>query len=55
MKRREIPCLSALDYDEDTDANRFIDVYFFHTESGEKKLIANFQVEQNVYYITDAE
>jgi hypothetical protein len=30
-------------------------LYFFHTESGEKKLIAVFQVAQNVYYIADAE
>ena len=50
MKGSEIPGLSSHEYYDDNDANRFIDVYFFHTESGEKKLIANFQVEQNVYY-----
>ena len=55
MKGSEISGLSSQEYYDDNDANRFIDVYFFHTESGEKKLIANFQVEQNVYYITDAE
>ena len=55
MKGSEIPGLSSHEYYDDDDANRFIDVYFFHTESGEKKLIAVFQVAQNVYYIADAE
>ena len=55
MKGSEIPGLPSHEYYDENDANRFIDVYFFHTESGEKKLIANFQVAQNVYYIADAE
>ena len=55
MKGSEIPGLSSHEYYDDDDANRIYDVYFFHTESGEKKLIAVFQVAQNVYYIADAE
>ena len=55
MKGSEIPGLSSHEYYDENDANRFIDVYFFHTESGERKLIAVFQVAQNVYYIADAE
>ena len=54
MKGNEIPGLSSHEYYDDDDANRVMDVYFFHTESGEKKLIAVFQVAQNVYYIADA-
>lgn len=55
MKGSEIPGLSSHEYYDADDENRVIDVYFFHTESGERKLIAVFQVAQNVYYITDAE
>ena len=55
MKGSEIPGLPSHEYYDENDANRFIDVYFFHTESGERKLIAVFQVAQNVYYIADAE
>ena len=55
MKGSEISGLSSHEYYDADDANRVMDVYFFHTESGEKKLIAVFQVAQNVYYIADAE
>ena len=55
MKEGEIPGLSSWEYYDASHDDRVINVYFFHTETGEKKLIAEFQVEQNVYYLTDAE
>lgn len=55
MKGSEIPGLSSHEYYDADDENRLMDVYFFHTETGEKKLIANFQVAQNVFYVADAE
>lgn len=55
MKEGEIPGLSSWEYYDTAHDDRVINVYFFHTETGEKKLIAEFQVAQNVYYLTDAE
>ncbi len=55
MKEGEIPGLSSWEYYNAAHDDRVINIYFFHTETGEKKLIAEFQVEQNVYYLTDAE
>ncbi len=55
MKEGEIPGLSSWKYYDTADDNRVTSVYFFHTEAGQKKLIANYQTDQNVYYIADAE
>lgn len=55
MKEGEIPGLSSQENYDTANDNRVTDVYFFTTETGEKKLIANYQVRQKVYYIADAE
>ena len=55
MKAGEIRGLSSWEYYDTAYDEHVTDVYYFHTESGEKRLIANFQVEQNRYYNTDAE
>ena len=53
MKEGEIPGLSSWEYYDKADDNRVTNVYFFHTEAGQKKLIADYQIEQKVYYLCD--
>lgn len=49
-----IPGLNALQHKDPSDPGHLVDVFYFHTETGERKMIVDYEVEPWVYYIANA-
>ena len=55
MRLYQVPGMKSDKSYDSYFASRLVNVYYFHTETRQKKLICNHEVKDGVYYITDAE